>query len=38
MAHRTGPDGVEATYRELLEGQADPTIGYVCSMHDDRLS
>ncbi|MYB03973.1 MAG: DUF2855 family protein [Acidimicrobiaceae bacterium] len=37
VVHRTGPDGIEATYRELLEGQADPAIGYVCSMSEDRL-
>ena len=37
VARRTGPDGVEATYRELLEGQADPAIGYVCSMSNDSL-
>ena len=35
VVHRTGPDGIEATYRELLEGQADPAIGYVCSMSED---
>ena len=34
VVHRTGPDGVEATYRELLEGRADPAIGYVCSMSE----
>ena len=38
VVHRTGPDGIEATYRELLEGQADPSIGYVCSMNENRLS
>lgn len=30
--HRTGADGIEATYRDLLEGRADPAIGFVCSM------
>ena len=34
VVHRTGPHGIEATYRELLEGRADPAIGYVCSMHE----
>ena len=34
VVHRTGPDGIEATYRELLEGLADPAIGYVCSMSE----
>ncbi len=38
VVHRTGSDGVEATYRELLEGQADPSMGYVCSMSKDGLS
>ena len=38
VVHRTGPDGIEATYRELLEGQADPSIGYVCSMSKNHLS
>ena len=37
VVHRTGPDGIEATYRELLEGQADPSIGYVCSMNKASL-
>ncbi len=34
VVHRTGPHGIEATYRELLEGRADPAIGYVCSMYE----
>ena len=34
VVHRTGPDGIEATYRELLEGRADPAIGYVCSISE----
>ena len=34
VVHRTGPDGIETTYRELLEGRADPAIGYVCSMSE----
>ena len=29
----TGAHDVEATYQTLLEGRADPRIGYVCSMH-----
>jgi len=29
----TGAREVEATYQTLLEGRADPRIGYVCSMH-----
>ena len=37
VVHRTGPDGVEATYRELFEGRADPAVGYVCSMHEAGL-
>jgi hypothetical protein len=28
----TGPERVEAVYRTLLEGHADPRVGYVCSM------
>ena len=32
VEHRTGADGVEATYRDLLEGRADPAVGYVCAM------
>ena len=27
-----GPEEVEAAYRTLLEGRADPRVGYVCSM------
>ena len=38
VVHRTGPDAIEATYRELLEGRADPAIGHVCSMSDDSRS
>ena len=30
----TGPEGVEAAYRTLLEGRAEPNIGYVVSMHE----
>lgn len=32
--NRTGPDGIDATYRDLLEGRADPATGFVCSMND----
>jgi hypothetical protein len=28
-----GAEEVEATYQTLLDGRADPRIGYVCSMH-----
>ncbi len=38
VEHRTGPDGVESTYRDLLEGRADPAIGFVCSLSRDNLS
>ena len=38
VEHRQGPEGIEATYRDLLEGQADPTSGFVCSMHEDPLT
>ncbi|RMH67541.1 MAG: DUF2855 family protein, partial [Actinomyces sp.] len=31
VEHRVGPAAVEATYRELLEGRADPAVGFVCS-------
>ena len=37
VVHQTGPDGIEATYQELLEGRADPAIGYVCSMSETGL-
>lgn len=33
-AHRGGH---AATYRELLEGRADPAVGYVCSMSEHSL-
>lgn len=32
VAHRTGPAGLEAAYRDLLEGRADPAVGYVVSL------
>lgn len=38
VQHRTGPDGIEATYRDLLEGRADPSAGFVCSMDADTLA
>ena len=34
VVHRSGPDQISAVYRELLEGQADPSVGYVVSMSD----
>jgi len=30
VEHRTGVDGIESTYRGLLEGQASPANGFVC--------
>lgn len=38
VEHRTGPDGVEAAYRALLEGEAAPSVGYVVSMRAGSLS
>ncbi len=38
VVHHTGPGGVESTYRTLLEGQAEPSIGYVVSMRKDSLA
>lgn len=32
VVHRGGPAEISAVYRELLEGQADPSVGYVVSM------
>ncbi len=29
---------IEAVYRDLLEGQADPAIGYVASMSQEALA
>ena len=34
VAHRTGPNEIIAVYQNLLEGQADPAIGYIVSMSD----
>jgi NADPH:quinone reductase-like Zn-dependent oxidoreductase len=30
--YAVGSDSIEAVYRELLEGQADPRVGYICSL------
>ncbi len=38
VERRTGPDGIEATYRDLLEGRADPSAGFICSMDDPDLT
>ncbi len=38
VEHRLGPDGIEATYRDLLEGRADPSSGFICSMSDEPLA
>ncbi len=38
IEHRQGPDGIEATFRDLIEGRANPTSGFVCSMHPDPLT
>ena len=38
VEHRTGPEGIEATYRDLLEGNADPTTGFVCAMDSASLA
>ncbi len=32
IEHRHGPEGIEATYRDLLEGRADPAAGHICSL------
>ena len=34
VEHHTGPEGVESTYRALLEGRAAPNTGYIVSMHE----
>lgn len=34
VVHRSGPDEIGAVYRELLEGQADHSVGYVVSMSE----
>lgn len=38
VVHRTGSEEIEAVYRDLLEGQADPAIGYVASMSQEALA
>ena len=38
VQHRQGPDGIETTYRNLLEGQANPANGFICSMHEKPLA
>ena len=38
IEHRQGPEGIEDTYRDLLEGRAEPSSGFVCSMHTGHLS
>ncbi len=30
--YAVGPEAVEGVYRELLDGRADPRVGYVCSL------
>jgi len=30
LDHRHGAEGIEATYRDLLEGRADPSSGFIC--------
>ena len=31
LRHRTGPDQVEAAYRDLLDGRVDPRVGDICT-------
>jgi hypothetical protein len=38
VEHRTGADGVAAVYVELVEGQAQPSSGFVVSMNEGALS
>jgi hypothetical protein len=33
VIERTGPDQVDATYRTILEGKANPAEGYLASLH-----
>ncbi len=33
--HSVGPEAVEAVYRELLDGRADPRVGYICTLVAD---
>ncbi len=37
VEHRQGPEAIETTYRDLLEGRAEPSAGFVCSMHEEPL-
>jgi len=30
VEHRHGPAGIESTYGELLDGRADPAVGFIC--------
>ena len=38
VEHRLGAEGIESTFRALLEGEADPSAGFICSMHQSRLT
>ena len=38
VKHQTGPDGVEGVYRSLLDGRAEPNIGYVVSLQPGTLT
>lgn len=38
VEHRTGPDALDGVYRALLEGLAEPNVGYVVSMREGPLS
>lgn len=38
IEHQIGPDGAEAAYRSLLDGRAEPNIGYVVSMQPGTLT
>jgi hypothetical protein len=38
VAHRTGPEELSAVYHELLDGRADPAVGYVASLSSNTLS
>lgn len=35
IEHRTGPNGAEAVYHSLLDGRAEPNIGYIVSLHPE---
>jgi len=32
VTHRTGPDAITVVHRELLDGHADPSVGYIVSL------